>query len=73
VSGNLKTLTDGNNQTTTWNYDIYGRSTNKVDAQSREVFRYSYDPNNRLTNRWSAQKGNTVYRYDPVCNLTNVD
>jgi len=60
----LKTLTDGKNQVTTWNYDEYGRATNKVDATSAEIFRYSFDPNGRLTNRWTAAKGNTLYRYD---------
>ena len=31
-----------------------------------------YDSDNRLTNRWSAAKGNTGYAYDPVGSLTNV-
>ena len=47
--GDLKTLTDGKNQVTSWNYDEYGRATNKVDATSTEIFRYSFDPNGRLT------------------------
>ena len=55
------------------NYDAYGRVTNKVDAASTNIFRYGYDPNSRLTNRWTAAKGTTVYRYGPVGNLTNVD
>ncbi|MGB7768985.1 MAG: hypothetical protein WBN22_09065 [Verrucomicrobiia bacterium] len=69
----LLTLTDGKNQTTAWSYDQYGRVTNKVDATNEILFVYQYDPDNRLTNRWSAAKGTTVYRYDPVGNLTNVD
>lgn len=72
-AGDLKTFMDGKNQVTTWNYDEYGRATNKVDATSTEIFRYSFDPNGRLTNRWTAAKGNTVYRYDLLGNLTNVD
>ncbi|HEX5218594.1 MAG TPA: RHS repeat domain-containing protein [Verrucomicrobiae bacterium] len=44
-----------------------------MDATSTEIFRYSYDSNGRLTNRWTAAKGNTVYRYDLLGNLTNVD
>jgi YD repeat-containing protein len=44
-----------------------------VDATSTEIFRYNFDPNGRLTNRWTAAKGNTVYRYDALGNLTNVD
>jgi len=65
-------LTDGKNQTTLWNYDAYGRVTNKVDAAANVLFVYQYDPNDRLTNRWSAAKGNTVYKYDPIGDLTNV-
>src|SRR5882672_4654350 len=72
-SDELLTLTDGKNQVTTWNYDEYGRVTNKLDATPTEIFRYQYDPNDRLTNRWSAAKHTTVYRYDPIGNLTNVD
>ena len=33
---------------------------------------YQYDADNRLTNRWSLAKSNTVYAYDAVGNLTNV-
>jgi RHS repeat-associated protein len=58
--------------TTTWDYDPYGRVTNKLDQTSTEILRYAYDPDNRLTNRWSAAKGNTGYAYDPVGNLTNL-
>jgi RHS repeat-associated protein len=72
-AGDLRTLTDGKNQVTTWNYDEYGHTTNKLDATSTEIFRFAYDPNGRLTNRWTAAKGNTGYRYDAVGNLTNVD
>ena len=44
----------------------------KVDASGTEIFRYQYDADNRLTNRWSVAKGNTTYKYDPVGNLTNI-
>ena len=71
-AGDLKTLTDGKNQITTWNYDEYGRTTNKLGATRTEIFRFTFDPNNRLTNRWTATKDNTVYGYDPVGKLTNV-
>jgi YD repeat-containing protein len=47
--------------------------TNKVDAASNFLFVYQYDPDNRLTSRWTPAKGTTVYRYDKVGNLTNVD
>jgi RHS repeat-associated protein len=68
----MLSLTDGKNQTTQWNYDQYGRVTNKVDAASTEIFRYQYDPVGRLTNRWTLAKGNTTYRYDEIGNLTNI-
>jgi RHS repeat-associated protein len=71
-AGDLVTLTDGKNQTTTWKYDQYGRVTNKIDAASNELLRYSYDANNRLTNRWTPGKTNAFYSYDAVGNLTNV-
>lgn len=71
-AGDLLTLTDGKNQTTTWIYDSFGRVTNKVDAANNLIFVYQYDPNNRLTNRWTPAKGNTGYSYDALDNLTNV-
>jgi RHS repeat-associated protein len=73
AAGDLLTLTDGKNQTTTWHYDEFGRVTNKLDQTSTEVLRYSYDPNNRPTNRWSIAKGNTAYSYDNVGNLTFIN
>ena len=43
-----------------------------MDAANNLLFLYKYDPDNRLTNRWSAAKGSTVYGYDAVGNLTRV-
>ena len=71
-AGDLLSLTDGKGQTTRWNYDQYGRVTNKVDQASTEILRYKYDADNRLTNRWSAAKGNTAYGYDFVGNLLTI-
>jgi YD repeat-containing protein len=51
-------------------YDQFGRVANKLDQAGTEILRYSCDPNDRLTNRWSAAKGNTRYSYDAVGNLT---
>ncbi len=73
AANELLALTDGKGQTTHWGYDDYGRVTNKVDAAGNLLFVYQYDADNRLTNRWSAAKGTTAYRYDPLGNLTNVD
>jgi YD repeat-containing protein len=61
AASDLKTLTDGKTNTTTWNYDEYGRVTNKVDQASVEILRYKYDADSRLTNRWSKAKGDTAY------------
>ncbi len=70
--GDLLTLTDGNNDTTTWIYDQYGRVTNKLDAVHNLIFAYKYDSDSRLTNRWTPATGNTAYGYDAVGNLTNI-
>lgn len=72
-ASDLLTLTDGKNQITTWKYDSFGRTTNKVDATSTQIFRFAYDANDRLTNRWSAAKGNTAYTFDAVGNLLSVN
>ncbi len=71
-ANDLTNLTDQNNHTTRWGYDIYGRVTNKVDAIGATILEYDYDADNRLTNRWSIAKTNTTYAYDKVGNLTNV-
>jgi RHS repeat-associated protein len=71
-AGDLLTLTDGNNHTTKWNYDFFGRMTNKVDALNRTIFTYAYDADNRLTNRWTPEKGNTFYILDAVGNVTQI-
>ena len=72
AANDLLTLTDGNNHTTSWNYDQYGQVTNKVDAGSTEVLRYAYHANGWLTNRWIKEKGNTAYAYNAAGNLTQV-
>jgi RHS repeat-associated protein len=71
-AGDLLALTDGNRNTTGWGYDQYGQITNKLDAAQDIIFKYGYDADNRLTNRWTPAKGTTIYGYDPVGNLTNV-
>jgi len=73
ASDELLSLTNGMNHTTTWKYDSYGRVTNKLDDNNTNLFFYQYDANNRLTNRWTPAKGTTVFRYNPIGNLTNVD
>ncbi len=72
AASDLTSLTDAKTNITQWGCDIYGRVTNKVDATSTTILKYGYDADNRLTNRWSAQKGNTAYGYDAVGNLTSI-
>jgi len=71
-SGNLTNLVDGKGQNTFWIFDQYGRVTNKLDNLGTSAFICGYDPDNRLTNRMSAAKGTTQYRYDAAGNLTSV-
>jgi RHS repeat-associated protein len=73
AGGAMKTLRDGKNQLTTWDYNQYGQLTNKVEDTGQAVFRYTYDAGGRLSTRWTPEKGTTTYRYDPVGNLTNLD
>ena len=73
AAGDLLSLTDGKNQTTKWNYDEYGRVTNKLDQAAVEILRYKYDRDSRLTNRWSKAKGDTFYTYDNTGNLTFIN
>jgi RHS repeat-associated protein len=72
AAGDLLSLTDGKNQTTKWNYDQYGRVTNKVDQTATAILTYTYDADNRLLSRWSAAKGTTYYTNDAVGNLTYI-
>ena len=72
-SGDLLALTDGKGQVTSWGYDAQGRTTSKTNAAGTEVFRYQYDAGSRLTNRWSAAKGDTAYAYDALGNLTTIN
>jgi len=47
--------------------------TNKLDQRGAEILRYKYDPDSRLTNRWSTAKGDTAFSYDAVANLTFIN
>jgi RHS repeat-associated protein len=69
AAGDLLSLTDGKNQTTQWRYDQFGRVTNKLDQSAIVILAYIYDPDDRLTNRWSGAMGATTYAYDNVGNL----
>ena len=63
----------GKVQTTKWNYDEYGRVTNKLDQAAVEILRYTYDADSRLASRWSKAKTTTYYTNDAVGNLTKIN
>ena len=71
-ASDVLTLTDGKKQVTRWAYDLFGMVSNKVDAGNSRILVYHYDGVNRLTNRWSATRGNTYYTNELVGNLTRV-
>jgi len=68
----MRSAVDGKNHLTVWNYDRFGRVTNKVDALSRVLFRLTYDSLDRATNRWTPAKGNVGSSFDAVGNLKAV-
>ena len=72
-AGDLLALVDGKNQVTKWNYDEYGRVTNKLDQAGTEILRYVYDPDGHLASRWSMAKGTTYYTNDAVGNLLAIN
>ena len=71
-AGDLLSLTDGNQSTRSWEFDVYGRLRKKFDPAMQEILRLDYDATGRLTNRWTPTFGNTVYRYNSVGDVTNV-
>jgi len=71
-ANNLTNLVDGLNHTTTWQYNPFGWQTNKIDGLTRNAFRYAYNLNGWITNRWTPEKGNTGYSYDNVGNLMSI-
>jgi RHS repeat-associated protein len=70
---NIISLIDGLNHSTTWQYNQFGWLTNKIDALNRNAFRYLYNANGWVTNRWTPEKGNTGYAYDNVGNLKAIN
>jgi RHS repeat-associated protein len=65
-------LWDGRANHTVWHYNQYGWLSNKVDALSHEVLRYTHDPNGQIINRWTPQFGTNGYAYDEVGNLKTI-
>ena len=73
VAGDLLTLTDGKNQTTTWACDRYGRATAKTNADGNLAWTNGFNANGWVTAHWTPAKGSIQYAYDAVGNLTNID
>src|SRR6266404_549292 len=71
-AGDLISLSDGKNQTTTWKRDVFGLVRTNVNAASAEVLRLDYNANWQLTNRWTPAKSNTVYKVNALGSVTNI-
>ncbi len=56
AAGDLLALVDGKSNVTLWNFNMFGRATNKIDASGSTIFGYGHDANGRLTNRWTPAK-----------------
>jgi RHS repeat-associated protein len=70
--GALATLTDGNDHTTAWHRDEYGRVTNKIAHGGSVVFTNGFNANGNLIAHWTPEKGLIEASFDPLGNLTNV-
>lgn len=61
--GSIKSLVDGNGQTTTWVRDIHGRVTSKIFADQTKIS-YTYEPlSSRLSTMTDAEGQVTSYTY----------
>ena len=67
----LQYLWDGNNNCTTWAYDLYGNPTNQVYANNTSN-RFMFDRLNRVTNKLDAANVTTRDAYDTSGNLKTV-
>lgn len=65
MTGFLETITNAENQTTTFEYDAVGRVTKQTLADLREI-NYTYDANGNLTSLTPPGRPVHVYQYDGV-------
>ena len=71
-AGNLHTISDGNGEVTTFEYDLLNRLTKETNPIGK-IWQYTYDAvGNRLT-RLDANGNLTEYQYDPVNLLRQID
>lgn len=61
--GNLVAITDANNHTTTFDYDLLNRLTQETDPLSN-TWVYTYDAVGNMITRTDGEKQTTVYAYD---------
>ncbi|HZQ21445.1 MAG TPA: DUF6531 domain-containing protein [Terriglobales bacterium] len=66
---NLTSITDANNNVTTFEYDAFGRVT-KTTFPSGNIETYSYDANNNLITKTDRKNQTITYTYDLANRLT---
>lgn len=71
-AGDLTGFSDPNGQWTYVKRDLYGRQTEKTNANNVLVTQFAYNASGFVTNRWTLGKGNTVYQFSSMGQLTNV-
>jgi len=72
AAGDLASLVDGKNQTTTWAYDAEGRAFTKTIG-GQLTWSNAYNANGWLTTHWTPARPNaTTYAYDAVGNVTSI-
>ena len=71
-AGNLTNLIDGLTHITGWGYNQYGWPTSQTDNSGNQSFRFYYDANGELTNRWTPGTTNTTYAYDSLGNRKSI-
>ncbi|MCP5517100.1 MAG: hypothetical protein H7A45_07585 [Verrucomicrobiales bacterium] len=72
-SGYQVTLTDGKNQSTTWQLDPQGRPVWKQGPDSENMWTNDFNANGWLTKHWTREKGLVQYTHDAVGNVTNLN
>ena len=71
-AGDLVTLTDENNLSTTWQYNYTGRIVSKFNGATK-VLETDTNPGGQLTRRWTPQKGSTFFTRDSIGNARSID
>jgi RHS repeat-associated protein len=72
LAGNRTTMTDGNQSTTTWEFDALNRVTRKLYADGKDAA-YTYDGAGNLLSRRDGKQQTTAYLYNAYQQPTLVD